>query len=74
MLTDFAFNLGAGGMQKFPKFMTAVRDGDIETAKVECLRKFKNKEGVMMPLEKRNAGFIKVFFDSGRFKNEGIMN
>ena len=43
MLTDFAFNLGAGGLQKFfPKFMTAVREGDIETARAECLRKFKN--------------------------------
>jgi GH24 family phage-related lysozyme (muramidase) len=35
---DMAFNLGIGGLEKFPKMLAAVNAGDWETAAQECTR------------------------------------
>jgi len=37
-LFDMAFNLGLGGLKKFPKMLQAVDAGDWETAAQECHR------------------------------------
>ena len=51
--------------------MTAIKESDFQTAKAECIRKYKDsKDGQYKPLQKRNREFIQTFFDSGLF-NEG---
>jgi len=62
-LTDFSYNLG--GLEKFPKFVTAVMNNDLEGAKAEYKRYWKNK-GVKTELTKRNEEIYKMIFENAK--------
>lgn len=56
MLTDFVFNLGLGGLSKFPKFVRAIVHKDWNTAVKNYKRYADGKE-----LTKRNNAFYEIF-------------
>ena len=60
MLTDIALN---GGLQRFPKFMTAIAHSDYGTALKEHARSWRDQAGEMHPLTDRNAKFTATFFN-----------
>jgi len=53
---DYAFNLGT--IRGFPKFVKAVLNNDWNTAKIEYIRTYKDKDG-----NKHQLGRNKIFFD-----------
>jgi len=62
-LTDFSYNLGS--LKKFPKFTQAVIDNDLETAKKEYKRYYKDK-GVKKEMTKRNEDIVKMLFQDAK--------
>lgn len=62
IFTDFVFNLGSGGLRKFPKFVTGTLDHDTEIMHQEYKRFYRNGYGELKELEYRNAEFAKMFF------------
>ena len=61
MLLDFAFNLGVNGTVKgYPNFTEAVLNNDMETARQEYIRNYKDAKGVKKPLA-RNKEFYNTF-------------
>ena len=61
MLADFAFNLGGHGLRKFPKFVNATIDEDIDTMRKEYKRYYTDGNGVKKELEQRNEEFYTLF-------------
>jgi GH24 family phage-related lysozyme (muramidase) len=61
MLADFAFNLGGHGLRKFPKFVNATIDEDIDTMRKEYKRYYTDGNGVKKELEQRNKEFYTLF-------------
>jgi hypothetical protein len=62
-LTDFSYNLG--GLEKFPKFITSIMNNDLEGAKAEYKRYWKNK-GVKTELTKRNEEIYNMIFKDAK--------
>jgi len=62
IFTDFVFNLGSGGLRKFPKFVAATLDHDTEVMHQEYKRYYRDGYGELKELEHRNAEFAKMFF------------
>jgi GH24 family phage-related lysozyme (muramidase) len=61
MLIDFAYNLGGNGLRKFPKFVNAVIDDNIEVMSQEYKRYYTSGNGVKKELEQRNKEFQTLF-------------
>ena len=61
MFTDFVFNLGSTGFRKFPKFVNAALDEDVETMQLEYKRYYRTGSGELRELEHRNSEFYKMF-------------
>ena len=61
MLIDFAFNIGGGGMKKFPKFVQAVLIDDIETMRQQYKRFYSASDGTKKELKQRNEQFYMLF-------------
>ena len=61
MLIDFAFNIGGGGMKKFPKFVQAVLIDDIETMRQQYKRFYSASDGTKKELKQRNEQFHMLF-------------
>ena len=61
MLIDFAYNLGGNGLRKFPKFVNAVIDENIEVMSQEYKRYYTSGNGVKKELEQRNKEFQTLF-------------
>ena len=60
MLTDFAYNLGGAGLKKFPKFVNAVYENDLDTMREEYKRYY-SANGVKKELKQRNEQFYMLF-------------
>ena len=61
MIIDFAYNLGGNGLRKFPKFVNAVIDENIEVMSQEYKRYYTSGNGVKKELEQRNKEFQTLF-------------
>ena len=61
MLTECVCNLGANGLRKFPKFVSAVMDNDTEIMHKEYKRYYRNGYGEVKELEHRNFKFYQMF-------------
>lgn len=62
MLLDYQFNLGS--VNTFPSFTKAVIKGDIDTARKEYKRTYKDSKGVRKELKDRNTQFFNQFLSS----------
>ena len=60
MLVDFAYNLGGGGLRKFPKFVKAVCENDLNTMREEYKRYY-SANGTKKELKQRNEQFYMLF-------------
>jgi len=59
---DHAYNLGAAGLRKFPRWSNALRKGDWETVGKESKRFYKDSRSrAYEPLSKRNAAYYAAF-------------
>ena len=61
MISDFAFNLGGHGLRKFPKFVDAIIEDDIDTMRKEYKRYYTAGSGERRELEQRNEEFYSLF-------------
>ena len=59
MLTDYAFNLGT--IRGFPLFTTALINGDIDGMRKEYRRTYRDTNGVVKYLTKRNEDFYNTY-------------
>lgn len=66
VLLDYAFN---GVLRQFKKFMMAVAEGDKEGAKKESKRYYRNRDGVMKELVKRNQGTLRFIDQTDQWVN-----
>ena len=62
IFTDYVFNLGQGGLRKFPKFVAATLDHNTEVMQQEYKRYYRDGYGEAKELEHRNAEFARMFF------------
>ena len=60
MIIDFAYNLGGGGLKKFPKFVKAVCDDDLEGMRQQYKRYY-SANGTKKELKQRNELFYALF-------------
>ena len=59
---DHAYNLGAGGLKKFPRWSAALREGDWETVRKESKRHYRNSNtNKWSELSLRNAAYDVAF-------------
>ena len=61
MLIDFAFNLGGHGLRKFPKFVNAIINDDVDTMRKEYKRYYTAGSGERKELKQRNDEFYTLF-------------
>jgi GH24 family phage-related lysozyme (muramidase) len=60
---DMAFNLGPGGLKKFPRWSKAVRDDDWKTVQKESVRHYRSPTKGWQPMDKRNAAYNAAFVE-----------
>ena len=61
MLVDFAFNLGGHGLRKFPKFVNAIIDDEMDIMRKEYKRYYTAGSGERKELKQRNDEFYTLF-------------